>query len=983
LKEVIFSDESDQKEAAERLKQTFVTQPALFAVEYALAKLWTGWGVKPEAMIGHSVGEYVAACLAGVMTLEEAIDVVAARGRLMQGMPGGSMLAVALSEEEIQWMLGDRLSLAAINGPRLCVVSGPTDAIEEFEKNVGDGVWMKRLETSHAFHSAMMEPMLQPFAEVIGKVKLKEPQIPFISNLTGTWIKAREAVDPRYWTDHLREAVRFADGIDELLREPGRVLLEIGPGHTLTTMVKRIAGKARSELMIQSLSGPDETASDLAVIMTSLGRLWLNGVKVNWQGLYAGQRRRREQLPTYPFERKRFWIEKPADATAGESRQTAVATKKDIADWFYVPSWKRSPLGSQFDSGSLAARPLTWLLMVDDCGVGGEIAERLEGERQQVVRVKASSRFEKFSDTSYAVDPRSENDLRLLFDEVRGGVGKPDRIIHLWNLTAEGGEEPVATDPEGRLAEGFHSLLGLAQVLGEGDDSQPVRIDIVMDNAQDVLGEERIDPEKSLALAAAKVIPRERANIECKVIDVAPAEPGTREHARLVGQLLDEIVADQAESSVALRGNHRWTQTYEPVRMEAGTGEAVLKQGGVYLITGWTEKAGLALAEFLVEEFDARLVLTEKPDVFEEGGRTEDVESSRKIGRIERLRARAGEVLMVKADPASEPDMREAVHLAKRHFGALNGVIHAEGGEYRSTTPQKWGTLNGDFSAKAKGAQVLQNILKDENTDFLALCSSHGSLLGAAGQIDSCAGDAYLDALARSHYATPGKRVVSINWDSWREAAAGAEESKPEAVIDAGRNFRYGEVFKRVLRSGLPQVIVSAQDFQKVVERGAAFAAEESFDATGQDGSAGLKQPERRAAHPRQELSTAFVAPRTEAERTIAAIWGDLLGVEKVGISDNYFELGGDSIIALQIILRAGQAGLEFSPQDLFQYQTVAELASLVEQPQAAPADSRGDEMADQAKSATANPDPAEFRRVKIDKQGLNDILKKLNKAKK
>jgi len=988
LKEVLFPAESNREEATERLKQTFITQPALFAVEYALAKMWMEWGVKPEAMIGHSIGEYVAACLAGVMTIEEAIDIVATRGRLMQEMPAGSMLAVALSEEEIQWMLGDRLSLAAINGPRLCVVSGPADAIEEFEKSLGDGVWMKRLETSHAFHSAMMEPMLQPFTEAMGRVQLKEPQIPFISNLTGTGIKKREAVDPRYWADHLREAVRFADGINELLKKPGRVLLEIGPGHTLTTMVKRIAGKGSSATLVQSLSEPGEQNSDLAAVLTALGRLWLNGVKVNWQGLHAGERRRREPLPTYPFERKRFWIEKPA-ASASEIAQTTVA--KALADWFYVPSWKRSPLGLRFDSASLANRSLIWLLMVDDQGVGNELAERLEGERQQVIRVEASSRFEKFSDKSYCINPLGEDDLRLLVDGVRQNTGRPERIIHLWNLTSEPEEESLAAGFEDRASEGFYSLLGLARMFGSSDDSPRVRIDIVTNNAQDVLGEERIDPEKAPVLAASRVIPREHANIACKVIDITSTESETRERARIVEQLLAELIADYDEPPVAFRGNHRWAQTYEPVRMEATAGETALKQGGVYLITGAMGKAGLALAESLIEEFSARLVLTERLDIFEWADRIEDVEDLRKMKRVERLRARAESVLMMKADPASESDMREAVSLAKHHFGTLNGVIHAAGGQYRSaiqpdTQPNR-GTLNGDFSAKAKGAQVLQRILKDEKIDFLVLCSSHRSLLGAAGEMDACAGDAYLDALAHRCSATSEKQIVSINWEP-REAAIVNDESAPESVIDANMNSRYGEVFDRVLKSGLPQVIVSALDFRQIIERGAALADQYALDSAEQNQSS-LKQPERRAAHPRQ-LSTPYEAPSTKAERAIAAIWSDLLGVEEVGRRDNYFELGGDSIIALQIILRASQSGFEFSPQDLFQYQTVAELALLVEQPQpveqdqtVALAESMGADITDQVKSATASPAPSDFHRVRIDKQGLDNILKKINKAKK
>jgi len=309
LRDTLYPDEKHVEEAGEKLEQTSITQPALFTIEYALAKLWMSWGVQPAALAGHSIGEYVAACLAGVFSLEDALSLVATRGRLMQKLPGGSMLAVFLSEKEIAPFLGDDLSLAVINGPSICAVSGDHDAIEDLEKQLSQkGVDFRRLHTSHAFHSKMMDPIVDSFAEQVNKVKVNPPQIPFLSNLTGTWIRTEEATNPGYWAKHLRQTVRFSDCVQELLKEPTRVLLEVGPGITLSTLVSQHPDKKTEQFVVSSIRHPNEQKSDIAFILNTLGRLWLAGIQVDWAGFCSNENRHRLPLPTYPFERRRHWI---------------------------------------------------------------------------------------------------------------------------------------------------------------------------------------------------------------------------------------------------------------------------------------------------------------------------------------------------------------------------------------------------------------------------------------------------------------------------------------------------------------------------------------------------------------------------------------------------------------------------------------------------------------------------------------------------
>ncbi|HEY9629840.1 MAG TPA: SDR family NAD(P)-dependent oxidoreductase [Coleofasciculaceae cyanobacterium] len=322
LRQVLYPTAEEVEAATQQLQQTAITQPALFVIEYALAQLWMSWGVQPVAMIGHSIGEYVAACLAGVFSLEDALSLVVKRGQLMQQQPKGAMLSVGLLLDDVQRLIseiGEKLSIAANNSPALNVVSGTVEAIESLERQLTDqGVNVRRLYTSHAFHSEMMEAIAEPFTLAVKHIQLHPPQIPLISNVTGTWMTATDATDPLYWAKHLRQTVRFSEGVAELLQDSTRIFLEVGPGRTLATLTKQ---QAEGRAIFSSLRHPHDRQSDMAFLLNTLGRLWLAGVHVDGSGFYQHEKRDRLPLPTYPFERQRYWIEAPHSSTQSRELQ--------------------------------------------------------------------------------------------------------------------------------------------------------------------------------------------------------------------------------------------------------------------------------------------------------------------------------------------------------------------------------------------------------------------------------------------------------------------------------------------------------------------------------------------------------------------------------------------------------------------------------------------------------------------------------------
>jgi acyl transferase domain-containing protein len=271
----------------------------------------------PAAMVGHSVGEYVAACLAGVFSLEDGLRLIAARGRLIQAQPAGSMLVVMAPEATVLPLLREHTAIAAVNAPAFCVVSGPQEAIASLEMALqAKGITTRPLRTSHAFHSAMMEPVIAPFLVELQQVRLHAPRLPYASNVHGGWVAVTDATNPDYWARHLRGAVRFADNMATLLTRPELALLEVGPGTTLTTLGSQHGSVRPGHVFVASLPMGRDAASDTGAMLTALGRLWQAGVEVDWELFHAGEERRRVPLPTYPFERKRYFVDALARAAA-------------------------------------------------------------------------------------------------------------------------------------------------------------------------------------------------------------------------------------------------------------------------------------------------------------------------------------------------------------------------------------------------------------------------------------------------------------------------------------------------------------------------------------------------------------------------------------------------------------------------------------------------------------------------------------------
>ena len=644
--------------------------------------------MRPAAMIGHSIGEYVAACLAGVFSLEEGLALVAARGRLMQQLPGGAMLSVRLPASEAEAIIGPDLSLASINAPSYCAVSGPGEAIAKLEERlIEHGVQCRRLRTSHAFHSHMMDPILDLFREDVAKIDLQPPQLPFISNVSGTWITAAQATSRDYWVKHVRQTVLFEPGLREVRKPAPRILLEIGPGDTLRTLVEQQKSKDEDQIALASLPHAQARIGDCQYLQTTLGQLWSAGANIDWDGYYTHERRRRLPLPTYPFERRRYWIGAQQILDEGVAAEASPRAEQDIAKWFYEPVWEQSNSVGPSTSGGASS----YLIFLDQCGVGAALEEELDHAPASVTEVIAGRRFEKLTHGTYVINPEEPNDYITLLNELSAEGTIPDEIVHLWGVT-DG--RPVASrlklfDETQKL--GFYSLLFLAQALGRLKTSAPINLRVVTNSMQKVADESLLYPEKATILGPCRCMPVEYKNISCQSIDlVLPERETFRETQKLfplVRQLAGEIRTSPSDPVIAYRNGIRWTQNFVPLKLDDSTENVSrLRDHGVYLITGGLGGVGLTLARHLAQTRRAKLILVSRsefpsPEEWEGWLQTHPAqdEVSGRIKQLQEMIEAGGEVLVAQADVTQEEQMREAVARGQARFGQIHGVIHAAG----------------------------------------------------------------------------------------------------------------------------------------------------------------------------------------------------------------------------------------------------------------------------------------------------------------
>lgn len=856
------------------INDTIYAQPALFVVEYALAKLLMTWGIQPQAMLGHSIGEYVAACLAGVFSLADALKLVTIRGRLMQQQPPGTMLSVWLSATEIQSWLTPDIALAASNAPNLCVVSGNKEAISQLEQQFSTaGVTYRRLHTSHAFHSPMMTSVQAALLAEFKTVRLYPPKIPFISNVTGTWITAQEATNPAYWAKHLRETVQFSAGITELTKQPNVILLEVGPGNTLTTLAK--AQEITASATLATLPHPQlENQSDIAFLLNTIGKLWLSGIKIDWNRFWTHERRYRVPLPTYPFERQRYWV----DAKSAAAAATISNNTTSDQDWFYIPTWQRDRRiePAKIDMTTTSC----WLIFTDD-RIGKSIAQQLVNAGHDVITVIPDAQFTTLGYRSFGINPQQPEDYTTLLQDLAARELNFERVVHLWSIDAD--------------FLSFYSLLFLTQAIARQQSTTPIQITIITNCLYDVIGTENLNPATATVLGLAKVINQEYPHVGCNHIDLMLPDASPQ----LSQQLLIELTTPPTDFAVAYRGAYRWRQQYH---IEHQQREIPLRSQGSYVIVGDINQGlGKVFVEYLAT-ISAKITIIS-----------------------DQIPPQCEQALGIVADITDSSQLQQAIAQAEAHFGTIHGVFYS--------TPMSNADLaaplieltthqcEANFRAKVYGLYALQTALQGKTLDFCLLQSSLSTIVGGIGLGAYAAANTFIDTFAHQQaQQTPSIPWRSVNWDACLfEPTQSSSVSGANIVEFALTPQEVWQATQKILAiDSYPQMIVSKGELENRIKQSIKVKPTNKIDDV--------------AAHKRPNLSNAYIAPRNQIEQTIANIWQDLLGINNVGIHDNFFELGGHSLLAIQAIAKLRTSfQIELPMRSLlFEAPTVAKIAAVI-----------------------------------------------------
>ena len=937
LRTIMYPEAGGEAEAAERLKETAITQPAVLVIEYALAERVLHAGVVPTAMLGHSLGEYVAACIAGVITLDEALHLVAERGRLVQTVPRGSMLAVSLTEEELLKRLPPEICIAALNAPKQTIVSGPTDAIQSFAATLAtQRIACQSLPTSHAFHSSMLDPIVGTTRDSVARLNLRPPKIPFISNLTGTWITAEEATSPDYWAAHLRHAVRFSDGLTLLTRKGSGVLIEVGPGETLLALARNATKGIKGIRTVATTPRPTASVTAEAHWMLAVGQLWMAGVKLNWHNVHGDRAPGRVSLPTYPFERQRYWIDHSPKKKAGEASEISGPLKKrpDMASWLYTRSWQSSvpaPATAIDDSAK------HWLVFKDPAfEASNALVQGLASGTAIVTVVVPGKQFARISPNAYAIDAGNAEHHAALLEDLRKARAFPTNILY---VAKRGGKEDVPQT-------GFQQLFHLVRALEHASQAAPHKLAlfVVTDKAFDVLQEGRSVPSSTAVASLADVVGLEMRGVTTRVVDCDFEAAGA-----VAPLLLKELASAGDIPLVAYRGRTRWLPSFIslPISLPTGSSKSILRGGGTYIVAGGTGGIGLVLAQYLARTVSAHLVLVGRK-AFAPAADWESIAADDAAPAADRQKAQAmiamqllgGSVEVQSADSSDLVRMREIVAAARARDGGLAGIIHAAGIAgptlIGSTTAE---TIDQMFAAKGAGTAWIEEVLSSRDLDFVLLCSSASALVPSVGLSAYGAANAYLDGFAAAHDDPQGTRVIAANWDNWSEAgmAADAEATMQSmhlrSLSEFGITNREAEqVFERVLHSPVSQVAVTTRHLPAWVENVRTMYRD--LD-TAQGGDAEKVPTESEASgahHPRPELSQDYAAPTTDTERAVVEIWQELLGLDLIGIHDDFFELGGHSLLGTQVIARVrDQFKVDFPLRLIFEATTPEKFARLLE----------------------------------------------------
>ncbi|MCE5294866.1 MAG: SDR family NAD(P)-dependent oxidoreductase, partial [Chlamydiales bacterium] len=779
------------------------TSPLLtFSFEYSLAKLLQNWGIHPTGLIGHSIGEYVAACISGVFSLQDALQLVVYRGQLMKRIEPGKMISVPLATPELTKILPADLDIAADHG-HSCIVSGPVAKVEEFQSQLMlKKIITQSLNIEKAGHSAMMDAILPEYLSYFKNIVINEPQIPFVSNVTGSWIDAAAVVDPRYWVKQLRACVQFSKGLDTIFELGKVVLLEVGPGNSLCMLAHSKTPDKNKVDIIFTVKPQQQKGSDQKFLLKQISKYWLAGGALDWKAIHHGAFRRKVSLPTYAFDHKSYSSDVSFIFDANKAGLLTQDVRKSVTQWFYQPVWKVSAVAK---CDVLKEGTNSYLIFAKANSLLDTVIQDLQMQGAEVTRVSYGLDFSVEGNT-ITLNPQQEAHYGLLAKHLSTLPRKINKIVHGWQL----GDREILPGVDWLTSAkllGFYSVVSFINAYNEFDDSTPMTLVALTSGLSDIQRVKCEFPEKSLLFGAIKVIPKELPHISCKSVDIEGLKG-----SELTQMLQQEMRCTDQHQVISYLASQRYVEEFMPLTFESKIpSEVRLKNGGTYIITGGVGGIGLTLAEFITSKVKANIILFGRKPFLEPHewdaylAKNFDTELSKKIRSLQSIKSNALSIQVWQANVAHAQEMQNLFEKAKDVFGKVDGVIHCagafDGNMLFENTQEKTEQV---LAAKVDGTLIIDRLLNDE-ADFFVLCSSLSSHLASVGQLNYCAASVFLDYFAKYKMSHSRMFTLSINWDAWKEVGGAVQTITELSKKMQGNEIRDITVSHPVLKACISQ----------------------------------------------------------------------------------------------------------------------------------------------------------------------------------
>ncbi|AGC75289.1 JamP [Nonlabens dokdonensis DSW-6] len=896
-RKILFGNSEEDKN---KINNTKYTQPLLFLFEYALAKQLMAYGIKPEYMIGHSLGEYAAACISNVFTFEEGLRLISRRADLMSKVPHGSMLSIHQSYDTFDHDILKQTSVAAINSSSSFVVSGTKEIIESHKKKLDKkNITSIILKTSHAFHSEMMNEIVDEYLNELNLVNFSKPSIPFISNVTGNLIEVNEVTSPKYWIKHLLQTVEFHKGINNLLKLNKFVFIEIGPGNTLATLCRQSAKNLKqNHVIVNSVRHIKKNVNDYEHLLSTFGILWNNGIEINWEIYYGNIKRRKLSIPTYPFESYSFPFKvDPYNALNGKGH-LITEHKREVSEWFYLPGWKQTFLQ---ETKPLTVKKENYIMFSNADDFSHLLKEKLIKEGKNVIEVIQGNHFKINDSSQIEINTNISEDYDLLEEHLRTTKFEIDVLLYNWSIASNTfiNEKNHYDKDIFDSSANVKNILIIVKTLNIVDSETRKKIVYFSSNELNIVNTYNLSTETAASYSLLNVLAQENTNVFSSFIDFDE----TSVNDNLISSVYKEIIHNESDTKVSYRNNKRWSTSYNNISIENidELDTNLLSELNV-LITGGLGYVGFILAEYLMKTYNATILLT--------GRKSLSNVSAEALKRLHTLET-YGSVAYSKCDVSDFDLLSKEIDQWQNEHGNITGIIHAAGNtditSYKTIYKTDKASFNNQFDSKGKGILNLYEIFKEQDMKFVRAISSLSTILGGLTYGAYSAANHFMDTFILSR-ANDLKNWMTINFDG---------------IVSTDDRYINGEelvsVFEKSLFMNVNQILISVRDFDSAIEE-----INKSIKEENNNDEFKIERP---------KLSIGYAEAITETEKVLAKMWEGLFGIDSIGINDDFFELGGDSLKGIRTLQSIEKKfDVSLSVQELFTNSTVFKIAKLIDQ---------------------------------------------------